>query len=195
MTDKAKEDKEQGLEQTETAENPLNEGEVNQDTDKDVSKESEEQEESESAKLAKENQELKDKYVRLYSEFDNFRRRTAKERLELVNSASQDLIQEILPVLDDFERSFKAENNSGDEEQKHAGSKLIYNKLLRMLTSRGLKPMDDLVGKDFDAEYHEAITQIPAPSEELKGKIVDVVEKGYTLAGKVVRFAKVVIGK
>ncbi|WP_162416501.1 nucleotide exchange factor GrpE [Cyclobacterium roseum] len=195
MTDRAKEDKEQGLEQTETAENPVNEGDVNQEMEKEVSNESEASETSESAKLAKENQELKDKYVRLYSEFDNFRRRTAKERLELVNTASQDLIQEILPVLDDFERSFKAENNANDEEQKDAGSKLIYNKLLRMLTARGLKPMDELVGKDFDAEYHEAITQIPAPSEELKGKIVDVVEKGYTLAGKVVRFAKVVIGK
>lgn len=195
MTDRAKEDKEQGLEQTETAENPVNEGDVNQEMEKEVSNESEASEASESAKLAKENQELKDKYVRLYSEFDNFRRRTAKERLELVNTASQDLIQEILPVLDDFERSFKAENNANEEEQKDAGSKLIYNKLLRMLTARGLKPMDDLVGKDFDAEYHEAITQIPAPSEELKGKIVDVVEKGYTLAGKVVRFAKVVIGK
>ncbi len=195
MTDRAKEDKEQGLEQTETAENPVNEGDVNQEMEKEVSNESEASETSESAKLAKENQELKDKYVRLYSEFDNFRRRTAKERLELVNTASQDLIQEILPVLDDFERSFKAENNANEEEQKDAGSKLIYNKLLRMLTARGLKPMDDLVGKDFDAEYNEAITQIPAPSEELKGKIVDVVEKGYTLAGKVVRFAKVVIGK
>lgn len=195
MTDRAKEDKEQGLEQTETAENPVNEGDVNQEMEKEVTNESEASETSESAKLAKENQELKDKYVRLYSEFDNFRRRTAKERLELVNTASQDLIQEILPVLDDFERSFKAENNANEEEQKDAGSKLIYNKLLRMLTARGLKPMDDLVGKDFDAEYHEAITQIPAPSEELKGKIVDVVEKGYTLAGKVVRFAKVVIGK
>lgn len=195
MTDRAKEDKEQGLEQTETAENPVNEGDVNQEMEKEVSNESEASEASESAKLAKENQELKDKYVRLYSEFDNFRRRTAKERLELVNTASQDLIQEILPVLDDFERSFKAENNANEEEQKDAGSKLIYNKLLRMLTARGLKPMDDLVGKDFDAEYNEAITQIPAPSEELKGKIVDVVEKGYTLAGKVVRFAKVVIGK
>lgn len=195
MTDRAKEDKEQGLEQTETAENPVNEGDVNQEMEKEVTNESEASETSESAKLAKENQELKDKYVRLYSEFDNFRRRTAKERLELVNTASQDLIQEILPVLDDFERSFKAENNANEEEQKDAGSKLIYNKLLRMLTARGLKPMDDLVGKDFDAEYNEAITQIPAPSEELKGKIVDVVEKGYTLAGKVVRFAKVVIGK
>ncbi|WP_162340909.1 nucleotide exchange factor GrpE [Cyclobacterium salsum] len=195
MTDRAKEDKEQGLEQTETAENPVNEGDVNQEVEKEVSNESDASDASESAKLAKENQELKDKYVRLYSEFDNFRRRTAKERLELVNTASQDLIQEILPVLDDFERSFKAENIANEEEQKDAGSKLIYNKLLRMLTARGLKPMDELVGKDFDAEYHEAITQIPAPSEELKGKIVDVVEKGYTLAGKVVRFAKVVIGK
>lgn len=195
MTDRAKEDKEQSLEQTETAENPINEGEVNQENDTEVSNDTEETEASESDKLATENQELKDKYVRLYSEFDNFRRRTAKERLELVNTASQDLIQEILPVMDDFERSFKAESSAEDDDQKNTGNKLIYNKLLRVLTARGLKPMDELVGKDFDAEYHEAITQIPAPSDELKGKIVDVVEKGYTLGGKVVRFAKVVIGK
>ncbi|WP_375585169.1 nucleotide exchange factor GrpE [Cyclobacterium xiamenense] len=195
MTDRAKEDKDQDLEQTETVENPVNEGDENKAGSTGVSDEIEDTELSESDKLAKENQELKDKYVRLYSEFENFRRRTAKERLELVSTASKDLVQEVLPILDDFERSFKAENTSErEEEQKQAGSKLIYNKLLRVLTAKGLQPMEDLVGKDFDAEYHEAITQIPAPSEELKGKIVDVVEKGYTMAGKVVRFAKVVIG-
>ncbi|SEJ33266.1 molecular chaperone GrpE [Cyclobacterium xiamenense] len=195
MTDRAKEDKDQGLEQTETVENPVNEGDENKESASNVSNETDQAEGAESDKLARENQELKDKYVRLYSEFENFRRRTAKERLELVNTASKDLMQEVLPILDDFERSFKAENASDpEEEQKQAGSKLIYNKLLRVLTAKGLQPMEDLVGKDFDAEYHEAITQIPAPSEELKGKIVDVVEKGYTMAGKVVRFAKVVIG-
>ncbi|MFO7824672.1 MAG: nucleotide exchange factor GrpE [Cyclobacterium sp.] len=195
MTDKAKEEKELDLERTETAENPVNEGDVNKDADLDVQEEIDSEDKAPEDNLSKENQELKDKYVRLYSEFENFRRRTAKERLDLVNTASQELIQEILPVLDDFERSFKAQEDSGDDEQKQAGSRLIYNKLLRVLTSKGLEPMEGLVGENFDAEYHEAITQIPAPSEALKGKIVDVVEKGYTMGGKVVRFAKVVIGK
>ncbi|MEX0882927.1 MAG: nucleotide exchange factor GrpE [Cyclobacteriaceae bacterium] len=145
-------------------------------------------------KLAKENQDLKDKYVRLYSEFENFRRRTAKERLEMINTASVELIRELLPIMDDFERSFKAEAGSGKASKNNEGSRLIHNKLEKLLSSKGLEPMNDLVGKTFDAEYHEAITQIPAPSDDLKGKIVDVVEKGYMLGGKVVRFAKVVIG-
>lgn len=195
MTDKAKEDKELDLEQTETVENPTNEGDVNKDADLDVQDENGPEAKTTEDNLSKENQDLKDKYVRLYSEFENFRRRTAKERLDLVNTASQDLIQEILPVIDDFERSFKAQADAGEDDQKQEGSRLIYNKLLKVLTSKGLKPMEGLVGKDFDAEYHEAITQIPAPSDDLKGKIVDVVEKGYTMGGKVVRFAKVVIGK
>ncbi|NHE55313.1 nucleotide exchange factor GrpE [Cyclobacterium plantarum] len=195
MTDKTKEEKDLDLEQTETAENPTNEGDVNKDADLDVQEEKDPEAKTPEDNLSKENQELKDKYVRLYSEFENFRRRTAKERLDLVNTASQELIQEILPVIDDFERSFKAQADAGEDDQKQEGSRLIYNKLLRVLTSKGLEPMKDLVGKDFDAEYHEAITQIPAPSEDLKGKIVDVVEKGYTMGGKVVRFAKVVIGK
>ncbi|SHM59486.1 molecular chaperone GrpE [Cyclobacterium lianum] len=195
MTDKEKDEKDLDLDQTETVENPKNEGDVNNEADLDVAKDADSDEKAAEDNLSKENQDLKDKYVRLYSEFENFRRRTARERLDLVNTASQELIREILPVLDDFERSFKAQADSGEEDQKQEGSKLIYNKLLKVLTSKGLEPMNDLIGEKFDAEYHEAITQIPAPSEDLKGKIVDVVEKGYTMAGKVVRFAKVVIGK
>ena len=187
MTDNVNEEKEQGLDQADISENLKNEEDLKQNSaQEDV--EEEIKGEAESDSLAKENQELKDKYVRLYSEFENYRRRTAKEKLEMISSASISLIQEILPVMDDFERSFKVEGN--DQE----GSKLIYNKLGKILESKGLLPMEDLIGKEFDAEYHEAITQIPAPSEDLKGKIVDVVEKGYMLSDKVVRFAKVVIG-
>ena len=188
MTDKVNEEKEQGLDQTDSVENLKTEEDLTNESQAEIKEEEIEDLEDVSDSLTKENLELKDKYVRLYSEFDNFRRRTAKEKLEMISTASISLIQEILPILDDFERSFKIEGN--DQE----GSKLIYNKLSKTLSSRGLEPMDDLIGKKFDAEYHEAITQIPAPSEDLKGKIVDVVEKGYMLSGKVVRFAKVVIG-
>lgn len=145
-------------------------------------------------KLNIENKELKEKYLRLYSEFENYRRRTAKERLDLIKTASEDVIQEMIPVLDDFERAFKAEE-SETGEKSNEGRQLIYNKMVKILASKGLKSMDDLVGKDFDADRHEAITQIPAPSEELRGKIVDIIERGYLLGDKVVRYAKVVIGK
>jgi molecular chaperone GrpE len=144
-------------------------------------------------KLTNENKELKEKYLRLYSEFENYRRRTAKERLDLIKTASEDVIQELIPVLDDFERAIKAEERETGEKVSE-GRQLIYNKMVKILASKGLTPMQDLVGKGFDAEMHEAITQIPAPSEELKGKIVDVVERGYLLGDKVVRYAKVVIG-
>jgi|TARA_R110002096_G_scaffold55627_11_gene142666 molecular chaperone GrpE len=188
MTDKVNEEMDQGLDQPDTVENLKNGEDLKKDSQEETKDEESVDMEDTSDSLSKENQELKDKYVRLYSEFENFRRRTAKEKLEMIDTASKNIIQEILPVLDDFERSFKIEGN--DQE----GSRLIYSKLSKVLESKGLKPMDDLVGKAFDAEYHEAITQIPAPSEDLKGKIVDVVEKGYMLSDKVVRFAKVVIG-
>jgi molecular chaperone GrpE len=144
-------------------------------------------------KLTNENNELKEKYLRLYSEFENYRRRTAKERLDLIKTASEDVIQEMIPVLDDFERAIKAEEKESGEKTSE-GRQLIYTKMVKILASKGLKSMDELIGKDFDADMHEAITQIPAPSEELKGKIVDVVERGYLLGDKVVRYAKVVIG-
>ncbi|EON77754.1 Heat shock protein GrpE [Lunatimonas lonarensis] len=145
-------------------------------------------------KLKAENQDLKEKYLRLYSEFENYRRRTSKERLELIKTASEDVIKELLPILDDFERAIKADEKETSDTPDE-GKRLIYNKLVKTLTSKGLRPMEELVGKAFDADMHEAITQIPAPSEDLKGKIVDVVERGYLLGDKVVRYAKVVIGQ
>lgn len=139
--------------------------------------------------------ELNDKYLRLFSEFDNYRKRTTKERLELIDTASTDVIREMLPVLDDFDRAFKAnEAKSEDEQSNLEGFKLIYNKLKGILNRLGLEPMKS-IGETFDTDFHEALTNIPAPSEDLKGKVVDEIEKGYTLKGKVIRFAKVVVGQ
>lgn len=145
-------------------------------------------------KLQQEVQELKDKYLRLYSEFDNYRRRTSKEKLDLIKTASEDLVKEILPVIDDFERAFRASEQQEDAQKVREGNQLVFQKLLKVLESKGVKSMDDLIGNSFDPETQEAITQIPAPSEDLKGKVIDVVEKGYTLGDKVVRYAKVVTG-
>jgi molecular chaperone GrpE len=139
--------------------------------------------------------ELNDKYLRLFSEFDNYRKRTTKERLELLDTASSDVINELLPVLDDFERAFKANEAKSEEEQSNLeGFKLIYDKFKGTLNRRGLEPMKS-IGEPFDTDFHEALTNIPAPSEDLKGKVVDEIEKGYILKGKVIRFAKVVVGQ
>lgn len=139
--------------------------------------------------------ESKDKYLRLYSEFENFRRRTAKEKLDMVQTANEDLITSLLPVIDDFERaekSFTAED--ADIKAVKEGIDLIFSKLKKALEQKGLKTMEHKQGIDFDPEFHDAITQIPAPDKKLKGKVVDVVEKGYLLKDKVIRYAKVVIG-
>jgi molecular chaperone GrpE len=146
-------------------------------------------------KLEIELAESKDKFLRLYSEFENFRRRNAKERLELVKTASEDVIADLLPVMDDFERAEKSFEDKSDEEALKEGFTLIKNKFDKTLTNKGLKAMDSEAGIDFDPEIHEAITKIPAPDKKLKGKVVDVVEKGYLLNDKVIRFAKVVIGE
>ncbi|WP_194976084.1 nucleotide exchange factor GrpE [Aquiflexum lacus] len=145
-------------------------------------------------KLQKEVAELKDKYVRLYSEFENYRRRTSKERLDLVKTASQDLMAEIIPIIDDFERAFKASENEDNPVKVRDGNQLVFQKLVKILENKGLKPMDDLIGKTFDPDTQEAITQIPSPTEGMKGKVIDVVERGYTLGDKVIRYAKVVTG-
>ncbi|MEZ5197296.1 MAG: nucleotide exchange factor GrpE [Bacteroidales bacterium] len=135
-----------------------------------------------------------DKYIRLYSEFDNYRRRTIKERLELSKTASVDVIVDLLPVLDDFERAIKSSEESTDCEAVKEGVKLIYNKMKSGLEKKGLKPIE-AIGSDFDTDFHEAITQIPAPSEKEKGKVIDEIERGYLLNDKVIRFSKVVIGQ
>ncbi|MEO6148824.1 MAG: nucleotide exchange factor GrpE [Mucilaginibacter sp.] len=144
-------------------------------------------------KLKEELSQANDKYLRLYAEFDNFRRRTQKERVELLQTAGKEVIVSLLPVLDDFERAFKSMDQATDVVAVKAGVELIYSKLHNILEQKGLKPMEAL-GEPFDADLHEAITNIPAPSDELKGKVVDQMEKGYYLGDKVVRFAKVIVG-
>ncbi len=139
--------------------------------------------------------EATDKYLRLYSEFDNFRKRTQKEKIELYKTAGEDVISAILPIIDDFERAQKAMEESDDVQGVKDGVKLIHDKMLTILKQKGLEEVESAVGKDFDLEFHEAITQIPAPSKKEKGKVMDVIEKGYQLNGKVIRFTKVVIGQ
>lgn len=137
--------------------------------------------------------EANDKYLRLYAEFDNYKRRTNKERLELLQTAGKDVIVDLLPVLDDFERAIKSMETATDVQSVKEGVALIQNKLKNILNNKGLKDMDS-IGTPFDADIHEAITNIPAPTDDLKGKVVDQVEKGYYLNEKVIRFAKVVVG-
>ena len=143
------------------------------------------------AKLEEEVSSLKDKYVRLYSDFENYKRRAVKERYEIITSANKELMADLLPVLDDLERAANVITESG---ATHEGVQLVYNKFLKVLEQKGLKVMEIAPGDDFDSEFHEAVAQIPAPEEKLKGKIIDVVEKGYFLGEKVVRFTKVVAG-
>ncbi len=151
-------------------------------------------EESEIEKLNEQLEEQKDKYIRLFAEFDNFRRRTAKEKIELIQTAGKDVIVSLLDVLDDLDRGEAQMQQSADVEQVKSGTQLIFNKLRNALQSRGLKAMES-IKSDFDVEKHEAITEIPAPSSDLKGKVIDEVQKGYYLNDKIIRFAKVVVGK
>ena len=132
--------------------------------------------------------ELNDKHLRLFAEFENFKKRTAKERMDLYKTAGESILTALLPILDDFERSIKANQKQEDE-----GVVLIHNKLKSILETKGLKAMQDPVGEELNTDYHEAITNIPAPSNNMKGKIIDVVEKGYFLNEKVIRYAKVVV--
>lgn len=146
------------------------------------------------AELKKEMEELRDKYVRLYADFDNARKRMAKEKMEIILTASKDVLKDLLPVLDDFERAQKALEKSEDVAAVKEGLSLVHTKLVSTLTSKGLKAMES-VGKEFDVNNHEAITEIPAPSPDLAGKVVDEVERGYFLNDKIIRFAKVIVGK
>ncbi|MCX6206896.1 MAG: nucleotide exchange factor GrpE [Bacteroidetes bacterium] len=150
-------------------------------------------EESELEKLNVELQEQKDKYLRLMAEFDNFRRRTAKERLDLIQTAGKDVIVSLLDVLDDCDRAEKQLNSNADIAVQKEGIQLVFNKIRSNLQSKGVKAMES-INTEFDVEKHEAITEIPAPSPEMKGKILDEVMKGYYLNDKLIRFAKVVVG-
>lgn len=149
-----------------------------------------EEAEKDLVKVEEERNELKDKYLRLFAEFDNYKRRTAKERVDILKTASASVLREMLPILDDFDRAKTAAGKEGLPE----GVQLIQEKLVTTMAKKGLKAMESN-GQPFDAESHEAIAEIPAPTEEMKGKIIDTVEKGYTLNDKIIRYAKVVVGK
>lgn len=136
----------------------------------------------------------KDRYLRLFADFENYKKRTGKERLELFKTASQDVMVALLPVMDDFERALK-ELEKNEEDSVFEGVKLISNKFREVLRQKGLDEVETKVGENFDSEIHEAVTHIPAPSEEMKGKIIDVIEKGYRLGERIIRYPKVVIGK
>jgi molecular chaperone GrpE len=151
-------------------------------------------EENEAEKLETELKELKDKYIRLLAEFDNFRRRTAKERLELIQTAGKDVIVSLLDVLDDCDRAEKQLQSNTDLEVQKEGIQLVFNKIRNTLQSKGVRGMKS-VNSDFDVEKHEAITEVPVPDKKLKGKVIDEVQKGYYLNDKLIRFAKVVVGK
>ena len=143
--------------------------------------------------LKLDNAALNDKYLRLFAEFDNFKRRTQKERVELLQTAGKDVIVSMLPVLDDFDRANKATENATDIAAIREGVQLVHSKLKNILVQKGLKEME-CINTPFDTDNHEAITKIPAPTDDLKGKVIDELEKGYTLNDKVIRFAKVVVG-
>jgi molecular chaperone GrpE len=140
--------------------------------------------------------ELNEKYLRLTAEFDNFRRRSLKEKMELIKSAGEDILLNILPVMDNFERAMKSMEGNGEEEKNAVieGVELIYSNFKDFLSQRGVKEIE-AIGKEFDTDHHEAVTKIPAPEEDMKGKVIDVIEKGYVMHEKVIRFAKVVVGE
>jgi len=138
---------------------------------------------------------LEDDYVRLFAEFDNYRKRTLKEKSELIKTAGENILTNILPLIDDFERALKAmEGANEDSKTLKEGVELIYSKFISFLNQNGVKEIE-AEGKDFDTEFHDAVTTIPAPSEEMKGKVIESIQKGYTLHDKVIRFSKVVIGE
>ena len=178
IIDNNKVEQEIGTEQADTTENTIEETVVELSIEE---------------KLKLENSSLNDKYLRLFAEFDNYKRRTQKERVELLLTASKDVIISLLPVLDDFERALKATENTTEVDAIREGILLIQTKLISILSNKGLKSIETL-HTIFDTDLHEAITNVPAPSDNLKGKVVDELEKGYTLNDKVIRFAKVVVG-
>lgn len=139
-------------------------------------------------------EELNNKYLLLYSDFDNFRKRSMKEKVDIISNASGEVIKDLLVVLDDFERAIQNNEKVEDAEALREGFKLIHHKMMNILSHKGLEPIE-AKGEVFDADVHEAITQIPAPSDDQKGKVVDVIERGYNLKGSVLRYAKVVVGQ
>jgi molecular chaperone GrpE len=165
---------------------------IKQETPQEFAKEAN-QAEGEFKKLEKEIADLNDKYLRLYAEYDNYRKRSARERLEYMSTAGEDVLKSFLPVVDDFERGIKANETITDVKPINEGIQLIFNKMNNILKQKGIEAMKS-IGETFNPETMEAITNIPAPTPDMKGKVVDEVEKGYLMNGKVIRFAKVVVG-
>jgi molecular chaperone GrpE len=159
-----------------------------------LQQEENQQEEQKEKTLEEKYEELNTKYLLLYSDFDNFRKRSMKEKVDIITNASGEVIKDLLVVLDDFERAIQNNEKVEDADALREGFKLIHHKMLNILTQKGLESME-AKGDVFDADKHEAITQIPAPTEEDKGKVVDVIERGYNLKGSVLRYAKVVVGQ
>lgn len=173
-----------------------NVGDISQDTvqDQEPAAQEEVQQEDEAVKALEAHvAEVNDKYIRLAAEFDNYRRRTARERLDLIATAGEDIIKGMLPVLDDCERALQVLRESEADKAAIEGTELIYNKLMTFLKGRGLSVIEAL-GKELDTDYHEAVAQLPVQEKKQKNKIVDVIQQGYKLNDKVIRFAKVVVG-
>ncbi len=183
-----KEDKEQNEETVNNTEEMNNENTDSQEN-------SEVTEEVKSEPTAEEKYaELNNKYLRIHAEFDNYRKRTNKEKIDIIGNASASVLKDMIPVIDDFERAILNNKEVDDATSIKQGFELIYNKFVNTLKSRGLTPMDS-IGQDFNPDIHEAIANVPAPKKKQKGKVIDAVEKGYTLNDKVIRFAKVVVGQ
>jgi molecular chaperone GrpE len=166
----------------------------NQETDE-ISEKEQSIELSKEEQLEKEITELKDKQLRIFAEFENFKKRTAKERIDLFRNAGVEFFESMLTILDDFDRASKHHDTTTDPEEIKKGIDLIHSKLLGILNQKGLSVMDSPVGSLFDTDFHEAITQIPSPTKDMKGKVIDETEKGYLLNDKVIRYAKVVVGQ
>lgn len=196
--DKIEEDVSQGVQNEENAKE--GEGVVDSTTEAgeseldEMTEKNEDSIDEELAKKQAEYDELHGKYLRIYSEFDNFRKRTTREKLDLIDTANEKLMLDILPVVDDFERAMMSMKDAGDVKSVQEGVVLIFNKLKGILERNGLEEIDCLE-KEFDPEIHEALTKIPAPKKKLRGKVVDQIQKGYKLKNKVIRFAKVVVGE
>ena len=183
------------VENIQTEETPLDESQIQSESQtQENNTENETVVEDELSVLKNEIEEQKNKYLRLFAEFDNFKKRSAKERLELFKTAGQEIIRELLPIIDDFQRADNAFELDKNAENYANGVKLIQEKLQKTLQNKGLR-MIESVGKDFNVEQHEAIAEVPAPSDDQKGKIIEVVESGYTLNDTIIRYAKVVVGK
>jgi len=189
----SKKDKTEEIEEVLSKEQTVNGEEVSGEKEAQTSSE-EEQEISNEERLENELVTEKDKFLRLFAEFENYKKRTSKERMDLFKTAGQEVIVSLLPVIDDFERALK-ELSKSSEKELFKGVQLIHNKFKETLKSKGLEEVKAKEGDSFDAEIHDAITQIPAPKKKLVGKIIDVVEKGYRLGDKIIRHPKVVVGK